>query len=239
MNNIRLSEVDGKPYVLSKNFEYPDFFKAPYAKKRRLRYEGEELGATYKKSRSNMWNYVDWDGDGDQGYRRGHRHMGRLRLGQRLRQPRALDPGSAARLRLPARKHGQRICQPRQSGGGRRPDRRLRSSQSVYRRLRRRRRSGPDLRRIRRWADLVREHREPHGAPLCGGTSACQQTRGDSPPSGDDRPGGFGFRRRRTPRPHRRRRRRAAWLGCATRGRSKKACPSSNRRSTSPSRPIW
>ena len=65
MNNIRLSEVDGKPYVLSKNFEYPDFLKAPYAKKRRLRYEGEELGATYKKSRSNMWNYVDWDGDGD------------------------------------------------------------------------------------------------------------------------------------------------------------------------------
>ena len=40
MNNIRLSEVDGKPYVLSKNFEYPDFFKAPYAKKRRLHYEG-------------------------------------------------------------------------------------------------------------------------------------------------------------------------------------------------------
>ena len=56
MNNIRLSEVDGKPYVLSKNFEYPDFFKAPYAKTRRLHYEGEELGATYKKSRSNMWN---------------------------------------------------------------------------------------------------------------------------------------------------------------------------------------
>ena len=46
MNNIRLSEVDGKPYVLSKNFEYPDVFKAPYAKKRRLHYEGEELGAT-------------------------------------------------------------------------------------------------------------------------------------------------------------------------------------------------
>lgn len=65
MNNIRLSEADGRPYVLSKNFEYPDFFKAPYAKKRRLHYEGEELGATYNKSRSNMWNYVDWDGDGD------------------------------------------------------------------------------------------------------------------------------------------------------------------------------
>ena len=65
MNNIRLSEADGKPYVLSKNFEYPDFFKAPYAKKRRLHYEGEELGATYNKSRSNMWSYADWDGDGD------------------------------------------------------------------------------------------------------------------------------------------------------------------------------
>lgn len=65
MNNIRLSEVDGKPYILSKNFEYPDFVKTPYAKKRRLHYEGEELGATYNKSRSNMWNYVDWDGDGD------------------------------------------------------------------------------------------------------------------------------------------------------------------------------
>lgn len=65
MNNIRLSEADGRPYVLSKNFEYPDFFKAPYAKKRRLHYEGEELGATYNKSRSNMWSYADWDGDGD------------------------------------------------------------------------------------------------------------------------------------------------------------------------------
>lgn len=65
LNNIRLSEVDGVPYVLSKNTEYPDFFQAPYARKRKLRYEGEVLGATYEKSRSNMWNYVDWDNDGD------------------------------------------------------------------------------------------------------------------------------------------------------------------------------
>lgn len=65
LNNIRLSEVDGIPYVLSKNTEYPDFFQAPYARKRKLRYEGEVLGATYEKSRSNMWNYVDWDNDGD------------------------------------------------------------------------------------------------------------------------------------------------------------------------------
>lgn len=65
LNNIRLSEVDGVPYVLSKNTEYPDFFQAPYARKRKLRYEGEVLGATYEKSRSNMWNYADWDNDGD------------------------------------------------------------------------------------------------------------------------------------------------------------------------------
>lgn len=65
LNNIRMSEVDGKAYVLSKDTEYPDFFKKPYASQAELKYEGEVLGATYKRSRSNMWNYVDWDNDGD------------------------------------------------------------------------------------------------------------------------------------------------------------------------------
>lgn len=65
LNNIRLSEVDDKPYVLARNLEYPDFFEAPYAKKRSLYYDGEVLGGDYKRSRSNMWNYADWDGDGD------------------------------------------------------------------------------------------------------------------------------------------------------------------------------
>ncbi|WP_289065385.1 VCBS repeat-containing protein [uncultured Alistipes sp.] len=65
LNNIRLSEVDGTPYVLSKETEHLGFFEAPYAEKRQIEYEGEVLGATYKKSRSNMWNYVDWDNDGD------------------------------------------------------------------------------------------------------------------------------------------------------------------------------
>ena len=65
MNNIRLSEVDGVQYVLSKNTEWVDFMKNPYAKKKVIKYHGEVLGATYKKSRSNMWNYVDWDNDGD------------------------------------------------------------------------------------------------------------------------------------------------------------------------------
>lgn len=64
-NNIRLSEVDGRPYILSKDTEYIDFFSAPYKRKRAITYTGEVLGATYTKSRSNMWNYVDWNGDGD------------------------------------------------------------------------------------------------------------------------------------------------------------------------------
>lgn len=64
MNNIRLSEVDGVPYILSKNQEHLNFFEAPYAKKHKIEYEGEVLGATYNKSRSNMWNYVDWNNDG-------------------------------------------------------------------------------------------------------------------------------------------------------------------------------
>lgn len=66
LNNIRLSEVDGEAFVLSCNTEYPDFLlPPPYARERRIDYAGEVLGATYRKSRSNMWNYVDWDGDGD------------------------------------------------------------------------------------------------------------------------------------------------------------------------------
>ena len=65
MNNIRLSEVDGQQYVLSKNTEWTDFVRNPYAKKTSVKYVGEVLGATYQKSRSNMWNYVDWDDDGD------------------------------------------------------------------------------------------------------------------------------------------------------------------------------
>lgn len=64
-NNIRLTEVGGKQYVLSADTEYPDFFTKPYAKTKAITYTGEKLGADYKKSRSNMWNYVDWDDDGD------------------------------------------------------------------------------------------------------------------------------------------------------------------------------
>lgn len=65
LNNIKLSEVNGVSYVLGSGVEYPDFFNSPYAKKQSLEYEGEVLGENYKYSRSNMWNYVDWDNDGD------------------------------------------------------------------------------------------------------------------------------------------------------------------------------
>lgn len=64
-NNIRLSEAAGIPHVLSAGKEYPDFFAAPYASGLKINYEGEKLGKDYRKSRSNMWNYADWDGDGD------------------------------------------------------------------------------------------------------------------------------------------------------------------------------
>lgn len=50
---------------MSKGAEYPDFFKAPYARKEKIEYEGERLDNGIKRSRSNMWSYVDWDGDGD------------------------------------------------------------------------------------------------------------------------------------------------------------------------------
>lgn len=64
-NNIRLSEAAGIPHVLSAGKEYPDFFAAPYASGLKINYEGEKLGKDYRKSRSNMWNYADWNGDGD------------------------------------------------------------------------------------------------------------------------------------------------------------------------------
>lgn len=64
-NNIRVSYFDGKPHVLAKDTEYEDFFGSFLDKPRTISYEGDILGEGWKKSRSNMWNYADWDGDGD------------------------------------------------------------------------------------------------------------------------------------------------------------------------------
>ena len=63
--NLRFSEVDGKCYLLVPDAEEVNFFKDPFKKKKSISYEGEVLGSDYKRSRSNMWNKVDWDGDGD------------------------------------------------------------------------------------------------------------------------------------------------------------------------------
>ena len=64
-NNIRVSYFGGKPHVLAKDTEYEDFFGSFLEKPRAIEYAGEVLGEGWKKSRSNMWNYADWDGDGD------------------------------------------------------------------------------------------------------------------------------------------------------------------------------
>ena len=64
-NNIRISYFEGKPHILSKEGEYEDFFHSFLENPRPIPYEGDVLGEGWKKSRSNMWNYTDWDGDGD------------------------------------------------------------------------------------------------------------------------------------------------------------------------------
>lgn len=64
-NNIKISVVDGKEYVLAKGTEWTDFNKKLYSAPKTIEYAGDVLGATYNKSRSNMWSYVDWEADGD------------------------------------------------------------------------------------------------------------------------------------------------------------------------------
>lgn len=65
-NNIRVSYFGGEPRVLAKDKEYPGFFSGDFTgKPSPVRYEGERIGAMIKRSRSNMWNYTDWDADGD------------------------------------------------------------------------------------------------------------------------------------------------------------------------------
>jgi acetyl esterase/lipase len=64
-NNIRVSYYGGKPHVLAKDTEYENFFGSFLDEPRTISYEGPVLGEGWNKSRSNMWNYADWDGDGD------------------------------------------------------------------------------------------------------------------------------------------------------------------------------
>lgn len=64
-NNIKLSEVDGKYRVLMHGFEYENFFDTFFAKRKSIKYQGPRVDEGIVKSRSKMWNYVDWDNDGD------------------------------------------------------------------------------------------------------------------------------------------------------------------------------
>lgn len=65
VNCLRISYVKGEPRVLGKGFEYDGYFKDFYDKPREIEYKGRRIEEDYKSNRSNMWNYVDWDGDGD------------------------------------------------------------------------------------------------------------------------------------------------------------------------------
>ncbi len=64
-NNLRVSTVGGKQYVLGVDKEYEDFFGSLLAKPKAIVYEGGPIGEDWPSFRSNMWNYADWDGDGD------------------------------------------------------------------------------------------------------------------------------------------------------------------------------
>ncbi len=61
MHNVQVSYVDGKPRVLSPGREYPGFRKTGLEKASQL-----PLSAKVhpKRTRANMWRYVDFDGDG-------------------------------------------------------------------------------------------------------------------------------------------------------------------------------
>lgn len=66
-NNIRVSGMPGKQQVLANGVMYKDFLKGKYLDNPvKIKYKGEKLGKDFKKSRSNMWNLVDWDADGDE-----------------------------------------------------------------------------------------------------------------------------------------------------------------------------
>lgn len=65
VNCLRISYVNGESRVLGKGIEYDNFFQDFYENPKEIPYEGRRIQDDYKSNRSNMWNYVDWDGDSD------------------------------------------------------------------------------------------------------------------------------------------------------------------------------
>lgn len=62
------SEYEGKMVVMDKGAVCVDFFDNPYAVMDTVRYEGARIEEGVRKYRSQMWNAVDWDNDGDMDY---------------------------------------------------------------------------------------------------------------------------------------------------------------------------
>ncbi len=65
-NDVMLSYVNGEPRVLGEAIEYLDFPTKFFGQGQPIEVEGGIPGADFIKIRSKMWNYVDWDADGDQ-----------------------------------------------------------------------------------------------------------------------------------------------------------------------------
>ena len=59
--NVQISYVDGKPYALTPNTDYPDFLKSGFDQPRKLGLPGN---VHPNKVRGNIWSYVDFDGNG-------------------------------------------------------------------------------------------------------------------------------------------------------------------------------
>ncbi len=61
LQNVEVSHVDGKPRVLTPGNNYPDFLKTGLANPEKLPLPEN---VTSRKTRGNMWRFVDYDGDG-------------------------------------------------------------------------------------------------------------------------------------------------------------------------------
>ncbi|WP_432799313.1 FG-GAP repeat domain-containing protein [Poriferisphaera sp. WC338] len=60
--NVSVSYIDGKPRVLSPNYEYNNFTQTQFDKKTKLNIR---IPHKFKKTRADQWKYVDYNGDGN------------------------------------------------------------------------------------------------------------------------------------------------------------------------------
>ena len=62
------SEYNGQMHVMNGDKVCVDFFTKPFEVQEKVEYEGRVITEGINKFRSNMWNAVDWDNDGDMDY---------------------------------------------------------------------------------------------------------------------------------------------------------------------------